>query len=169
MTEAAGWCEVSAQLATLQTEMARLTETLTEDRKQRQASRWAWVLAALVLCCSGSLVFIGIRVGLTGSTASAEASSLQTQAHTDLARGKQAIEQVVRPVIILAKRHGVAWLNHHSYETNVSAMNAAARWGARYEVASASATNSQRSADRLELTGPALLTFGSALAGAVLG
>ena len=41
--------------------------------------------------------------------------------------------------------------------------------GKLYDSASAAATPIQKSADRLELPGPALLTYGSALAGAVLG
>jgi hypothetical protein len=48
-------------------------------------------------------------------------------------------------------------------------VNAALRWAKLYDSDNAAATASQDSADRLELTGPALLTFGSALAGAVLG
>lgn len=120
MTEAADaqWhAEVSTQLATLQTEMARLTATLTEDRKRREPSRRAWVLAYLLLCCSGVLVLIGISSGLVASTSAALASTYQTLARTDLSRSLQAIE----PVTSLANRKGAAWVLDHATKTTVDA------------------------------------------------
>ena len=97
---------MSAQLATLQTELASVKAMLTEDR--RRPPRSVWVLAIILLCGSAGLVVIGIHMGLLASQTAAFASRLQAEAHTDLARSEQAIQ----PVISLEHRKGAAWVDH---------------------------------------------------------
>jgi hypothetical protein len=124
--------------------MARLTATLTEDRKRREPSRRAWVLAFVVLGCSGVLVLIGIGSGLVASTSAATASTYQTLARNDLSRSLQAIEPVTSP----ASRKGAAWVLDHPTKAVVDESNSALRWAKLYDSDNAAATASQDSADR---------------------
>ena len=161
LTSAAQWrTEVSSQLVALQTGLAGLDAALNEDRKQRQESPRAWLLAVIMFCCSLVLVVIGIQKGLAASADAATASRLQAQAvsTTDQA-GRAALSKACNePAGTLAFLECVA--------ADQAALTHAFFVAADDE---AKSERYQNSANQLRLLGPAALAFGSALTGAVLG
>jgi hypothetical protein len=168
VTEAQWRAEVSAQLALLmdaQTQMARLASFQLEDRERQRPGWLTWVQAILLLWFSGLVVFSGILAGLSATTEADAASSLQTQANTAITQ----VNKAAQPVINLVSRKGAAWVVAHVNNAEVSDLTSADQWAKVYHTDSDEASADQSSADRLQLAGPALLAFGSALCGAVLG
>jgi hypothetical protein len=160
--------EVSAQLALLmdaQTRMARVMSLQLKDRERRRPTWLAWGQAIFLLVISGAFVLNGIVTGLAGTTEAAAASSFQAQANSAITQADRAVQ----PVISLAIRKGAAWVIVHATKSEVTDLTTADRWAKVYRADSNVASTDQRSADRYQLTGPALLAFGSALGGAVLG
>ena len=154
--------EVSTQLASLQTDMVRVTALLAEDRKQRQGPPWAWVFAFVVLLCSGLVVVAAIHQGLGASADAARASRLQAQAKSATTRSERAIQSKAatascKESVAAAARCklGNASIVAKTFGTVISDETESEAY--------------QNSADRLEVEGPAVLAFGSALGGAVLG
>jgi hypothetical protein len=153
--------EVNAQLAALiagQYQMAQLASLQLEDRKRQQPSLLAWGQAILLLVFEGSFMFIGIVFGLAGTTEAAAASSLQAQANSAITQ----VNKAAQPVISLVSSKGAAWVAAHATKAEVSDLTSADQWAKVYRTDSDEASADQSSADRSQLEGPALLSFGSA-------
>jgi hypothetical protein len=156
--------EVSAQLATLQTGLAALQ---TEGEKQRQESWRVWLWAILVLCGSGLLVVIGIHLGLAAVTEAATAGRLQSQVASIQKRTERiSVPKADQAEIAKCNRltGDVAFLDCVAKINPTIAKNIAT------EVAKGAGAQLNRDvAGQFQLWGPAVLAFGSALSGAVLG
>lgn len=166
--EAQWRAEVSAQLTLLmdaQTQMARVASLQLQDREEQRPGRLAWGQAIFLLVISGSLIFIGIVGGLTGTTYAAAASSLQAQANSAITQ----VNKATQPIFTLVSRKGAAWVIAHATKAEVSELTSADQWAKVYHTDSEEASADQSSADRWQLAGPGLLAFGSAAMGAVLG
>lgn len=162
LTETQWRARVGTQLASLQTDMAKVTALLAEDRKARQGSPWAWVLAFVVLLCSGLVVVAAIHQGLTASADATAAGRLQTQMNNSYSGSERAIRSDLASAS--CKESGLAAFKCHlrvanlTFGTFTTVMNDDAKL-----------RTEQSSAYRLEVEGPAVLAFGSALGGAALG
>jgi PHD/YefM family antitoxin component YafN of YafNO toxin-antitoxin module len=166
--EAQWRAEVSAQLVLLmdaQAQMAEVASLHLKDRERRRPGWPAWAHAILLLVLSGSVVLSGIVNGIASTTEAAAASSLQAQANSAITQ----VDKATQPVISLANRKGAAWVVAHATKADVSDLTTAEHWAKIFHGDSYAASADQSAADREQLTGPALLTFGSALGGAVLG
>ena len=164
VAEAQWRTEVSTQLAALQAGLATLQ---TEDQKQRRGSTLLWVLAILVLCSSGVVVIIGIRMGLAVPAETAAASRVQAQ----IASIDNQIERAPH-----AKADLAAAAKCNRLTDDLAVLDCVAK--ADPAIANnmetlfndeAQAQGDHFAANQLELAGPAVLAFGSALSGAVLG
>jgi hypothetical protein len=153
---------VSTQLANLQTDVARVTALLAEDRKQRHGPPWAWVLAFAVLLCSGLVVVAAIHQGLTASADAAAAGRLQAQMDSTASREERAIHSTVASASCKQSVAAAAKCKLRNNSIVVGALETVVNDEPELQA-------DLSSADRLEVEGPAVLAFGSALGGAVLG
>jgi hypothetical protein len=153
---------VSSQLASLQTEVVNVTALLAEDQKKSRGSPRAWALAFLVLCCSGVVVVAAIHQGLTASADAAAAGRLQAQFDGISSRAERALHAGTAA----SCKQSVSAAAKCQLQLN------SALYGEGFQTLISEDPQlqaDQNSAHRLELEGPAVLAFGSALAGAVLG
>ncbi len=164
LTDAAepSWrADVTTKLDSLQKDVAGIKGELEDDRRQARGPRRAWIWATLVLVVSALLVLVGILRGLAVSTEAGAASRLEAQAaslsnqleravHSEAARCRGAA-----PEATLRCEINAANISPNTPETLIND-----------ELRS---KQDLGSADVLELEGPTVLTFGSALAGAALG
>ena len=159
---------MSAQLVLLmdaQTQMARAASLQLEDRERQRPTWLAWGQAIFLLVISGSFVFNGILIGQIGTTKAATTNTLQAQANSAINQANRAMQ----PVSNLITHKGAKWVVAHATKADVTDVTTAARLVKVYNADSNAASADQTSADRYQLAGPALLAFGSALSGAVLG
>ena len=161
-TEAQWRSDVSAQLVLLTNAQTRMAEVA---QRQRRPTRAAWIHAALILVLSGVVVLNGVLIGNIGIEKAATANSLQAQASDAISR----VDKTISPIVALTHRKGAAWVLAHATKAEVNELNSADRSAKVYHADSSAASADLSSADRDQLGGPALLAFGSALAGAVLG
>lgn len=154
--------EVSTQFANLQTDVARVTALLAEDRKQRHGSPWAWVLAFVVLLCSGLVVVAAIHQGLTASADAATAGRLRAQMDSTTSREERAIHPNVASASCTQSVAAAAKCRLRDNSIVFSGLQTVINDESKLQA-------DLSSADRLEVEGPAVLAFGSALGGAVLG
>ena len=120
--------------------------------------------AAFLLLVSGAFVLGGIFIGYIGTKETATVSDLQAQINRDLAQANEANQQIAS----LVKRKGEAWVEAHANKLTEVAV--ADSWMANvFQEDSSLASAEQKSADQNQLAGPAVLSFGSAIFGAVLG
>lgn len=145
--------------------MARLASVQLQDRERQRPGWLAWGQAIVLLVLSGSVMLSGIVSGIAATTDAAAASSLQAQANSAIMQ----VDRATQPVFSLVSRKGAAWVVEHATEAQVSDLTSADRWAKVFHADSSAASADQGSADRLQLAGHALLAFGSALCGAVLG
>jgi hypothetical protein len=164
MAEAQWRTEVSIQLAALQ---AGLETLQTKDQKQRRGPARLWMLAILVLCSSGVLVIIGIRMGLAAPAATAAASRLQAQITSidnQIVRAPHAKADLAAAAKCNRLTDDLAVLECVANADPAIANNMQTLFNDEAEV-----QGEHFYADQLVLAGPAVLAFGSALSGAVLG
>jgi hypothetical protein len=154
--------DVTTKLVGLQKDVARIKGELEDDRKQRRGSLLAWLAACVVLVLSLVLVFAGIHRGGETSTEAAAASSLEAQAASISSQLERAVhskaprcQDEIGSTAILKCELQAANISPNTYVTLVNDERRA-----QLDLSSA---------DRLELEGPTVLAFGSALTGAVLG
>lgn len=67
----------------------------------------------------------------------------------------------MQPMISLESRKGPAWVIAHATKAEVSDVTSAEQWAKIADADSNSASAEQKLADKYQLTGPALLAFGS--------
>jgi hypothetical protein len=186
VTEVQWRSEVSARLARLQ---AGLEALRTEDQKQRQVPKFAWGLAWFLLAGSIGVVIFGIHMGLAAPAQYAAASKTQARIaslnnqiasinkqaervpHTkaDLAAvakckrltGDRAVSDcIVKADPTFAKN--LKTFFNKNLQTSIN--DQLEVQGDNYQV-----QGDYAHAHELELEGPAVLAFGSALLGAALG
>ena len=165
LTDAAepGWlADVTTTLDGLKTAVAGLKGELENDRKQRRGSALAWLVACAVLVLSLILVFAGIHRGGETSTEAATASRLEAQAASLSGQLERALQS--EAAHCPGAPGSAATVKCEMQTANISPSRYVTlvhdeRW----------ALLDLSSADRLELEGPTVLAFGSALTGAVLG
>jgi hypothetical protein len=171
VAEAQWRTEVSTQLAALQaglvTLQAGLATLQTENQKQRRGPTLLWWLAILVLCSSGVVVIIGIRMGLAAPAETAAASRVQAQ----IASIDNQIERAPH-----AKADLAAAAKCNRLTDDLAVLGCVAKADPAIANKMGTLFNDQLevqgdnfAAHTLPQAGPAVLAFGSALSGAVLG
>lgn len=166
VTEARWRADVTAKLDLLMNAQAQMAEATTLQLRDRQRpGRVAWIHATLLLAISALVVFNGILAGTAATSVAADAGKLQTLANSAMAQ----VNKAVQPVITLVNRKGAKWVVAHATKAEVADVDRATQWAKLYHTDSALASADQRAAGRYQLEAPALLAFGSALCGAVLG
>jgi hypothetical protein len=164
VTNASQWrAEVSARLADLQTGLDELDAGLTEDRKRRVGSLRAWLLAVIVFRCSLVLVVIGIQKGLAASTDAATASRLDAQAASIIYPCRKKYPETT------AGGNAKVLCEIDSIQTSTAGYDRMLYDQHKSLSDQAQSERYQRSANQLQLLGPAAVALGSALTGAVLG
>jgi hypothetical protein len=164
VAEAQWRTEVSTQLAALQAGLATLQ---TEDQKQRRGSTLLWWLAILVLCSSAVVVIIGIRMGLAAPAETAAASRVQAQIASidnQIERAPNAKADLAAAAMCNRLTDDLAVLDCVAKADPAIANKMETLFNDQLE-----AQGDHFAADTLVLVGPAVLAFGSALSGAVLG
>lgn len=153
---------VTTKLDDVKTAVAGLKGELENDRKRRRGSPLAWLAAGAMLVISLVLVFAGIHRGAETPTEAAAASRLEAQAASLSSQLERAMQSAAArcqgppgSAATVKCEIQTANINPSRYVTVVHDE----RW----------ALLDLSSADRLELEGPTVLAFGSALTGAVLG
>lgn len=166
--EAQWRAEVSAQLALLmkaQTQVTKFASLQLEDRERQRPSWLAWAQAAFLLVISGSIAFTGIIGGALAPLQTANASSLFTKANNKIMQANQ----ILQPIVIPENREGAATWFAHATKADLNNLTTAAKLAIASNNDEKEASADQASANRWQLAGPALLTLGSALGGAVVG
>jgi hypothetical protein len=164
VAEAQWRTEVSTQLAALQAGLATLQ---TEDQKQHRGSGRLWWLAILVLCSSGVVVIIGVRMGLAAPADAAAASRVQAQIasiNNQIERAPHAKADLAAAAKCNRLTDDTAVLDCVAEADPAIANNMETLFNDQIEV-----QGDNFAADTLVQAGPAVLAFGSALSGAVLG
>jgi hypothetical protein len=154
--------DVTTKLDSLQKDVAGIKGELEDDRKQASGPRRAWIWATLVLVVAALLVLGGVLRGLVVSTEAGAAGRLEAQAAS-------LSNQLERAVHSEAARCQGAAGSAATLRCEINAANISPN---TYETLINDELRSRQdlgSADVLELEGPTVLTFGSALAGAALG
>jgi hypothetical protein len=171
VAEAQWRTEVSTQLAALQAGLATLQAGLaplqTEDQKQHRGSGRLWWLAILVLCSSGVVVIIGVRMGLAAPADAAAASRVQAQIasiNNQIERAPHAKADLAAAAKCNRLTDDTAVLDCVAEADPAIANNMETLFNDQIEV-----QGDNFAADTLVQAGPAVLAFGSALSGAVLG
>lgn len=154
--------DVTTTLDGLKKDVAHIKGALEDERKQRRGSLRAWLTAAAVLVLSLGIVFAGIHRGAETPTEAAAASRLEAQASSVSSQLERAVHS--KAPLCQDEIGSAATLKCEIQDANISPSTYATvahdeRW----------ASLDLSSADRLELEGPTVLAFGSALTGAVLG
>jgi hypothetical protein len=154
--------DVTTKLDGLKSAVADITAYLESDRKQRRGSAPAWIAAAVMLVISLVIVFAGIHRGGETSTEAAAASGLEAQAAS-------LSSQLERTLHSKAPQCPGAPASAATLKCEIQAANISPSTYATVVHDERWALLDLSSADRLELEGPTVLAFGSALTGAVLG
>ena len=165
LTDAAepGWlADVTITLDGLKTAVAGLKGELENDRKQRRGSSLAWILAGLILVDSLVLVFVGIHRGAETPTEAAAASRLEAQAASLSGQLERALQAEAAHCPGAPGSAATVKCEIQTASIRPSTYLTVVRDERRAQL-------DLTSADRLELEGPTVLAFGSALTGAVLG
>jgi hypothetical protein len=154
--------DVTTKLVSLQKDVARIKGELDDDRNRRRGSPLAWIAACAMLVISLVLVFAGIHRGGETSTEAAAASRLEAQAAGISSQLERAVHS--KAALCPGAAESAATLKCEIQAANISPSTYVTlvndERGAQLDLSSA---------DRLELEGPTVLAFGSALTGAVLG
>jgi hypothetical protein len=154
--------DVSTKLNSLQKDVAGIKGELDDDRKQARGPRRAWIWATLVLVVAALLVLGGILRGLVVSTEAGSAGQLQ-------AKAASLSSQLERAVHSEAARCQGAAGSAATLKCEIKAANISPNTSEALITDELKSRQDLGSADVLELEGPTVLTFGSALAGAALG
>lgn len=165
LTDAAepSWlADVTTKLDDVKTVVADLKGELENDRRQPRGSALAWLAAGAMLVISLVLVFVGIHRGAETPTEAAAASRLEAQAASLSSQLERAMQSAAAHC--QGPPGSAATLRCEIQTANINPSRYATL--ARDE---RRALLDLSSADRLELEGPTVLAFGSALTGAVLG
>lgn len=166
--EAQWRAEVSEQLALLmksQTQVTKFASLQLEDRERQRPSWLAWAQAAFLLVISGSIAFTGIVGGALAPLQTSNANSLFVEANNKITQSNQ----ILQPIVTLENREGAATWFAHATKADLNNLTTAANLAIASNNDEKEASADQSAADRWQLAGPALLTLGSALGGAVVG